>query len=377
MMTLVSTNILAIIALVFLVNLAKRNVVISNKKNRMYTYAAMTTIALLVLEITTIFIEHSQSASLVTLYRIVNILGFSLSPVVTYFLLQLFRDDNKTKKTATFLLMLPLFINAVISILSYELGFIFYVDAQRMYSRGPLFLLPTVVSLLYYILFLIVVIKNSTEYKIEDKKVIISIFLLPVIGIFVQLLFKDIILIWSCTSISLLLFYIFLLDLQFKYDVQTKIKNRASFEEDMQQLNHSNTPVGLVICDINNLKDTNDVYGHKVGDELIFETAKIIKGSFWGMGTPYRIGGDEFCVICKNASEEQIQQALIHLETALIQINQMRRIELSFAYGYALYQKDQNESIYSVMSKADKAMYINKVKSKGLYGRREDDHHGE
>ncbi|PKM57666.1 MAG: hypothetical protein CVU98_04925 [Firmicutes bacterium HGW-Firmicutes-3] len=370
MITLISTDLLAIIALFFLVNLANRNVVINNEKNKIYIYAVVTTIILLLLEIGTIYIEHSSNNNLMMPYRLINVLGFSLSPLVPFFLLLLFGDNNKLH---TFCLSLPLYLNAVICILSFNTGLVFLVDAQNQYTRGNLFLLPTIISMFYYVLFIIFVIKNSTEYKIGDKKVVISIFFLPILGIFVQILFKEILLIWSCTSISLLLFYIFLLELQFRYDVQTKIKNRASFEDEMQQYTNGSNNATIVIFDLNDLKITNDKYGHKVGDELIFEAAKIIKESFMGIGTPYRIGGDEFCVICKDVSEELVDETLSKFEDLLIKINQERKIKVTLAYGHAFYDKDGIESMYSIFSKADKAMYTNKTKIKGLYGRREQD----
>lgn len=78
---------------------------------------------------------------------------------------------------------------------------------------------------------MIIVMKNTTSYESADKKVIFAIYLLPLLGIIIQVMFKDMILLWSSVSISLLLYYTFLLELQFQYDVQTKIKNRAAFEK--------------------------------------------------------------------------------------------------------------------------------------------------
>jgi diguanylate cyclase (GGDEF)-like protein len=371
MITLISTDLLAIIALLFLMNLAKRNIVINNEKNKVYIYAVVTTIILLLLEIGTIYIEYSGNSNLMMPFRIINVLGFSLSPLVPFFLLLLFGDENN--KLHTFFLTLPLYLNAVICILSFNTGLVFLVDAQSQYTRGNLFLLPTIVSMFYYVLFLIDVTKNSTEYKLGDKKVIISIFFLPVIGIIIQMLFKDLLLIWSCTSISLLLFYIFLLEIQFRYDVQTKIKNRASFEDEMQQYTNGNNNATIVIFDINDLKITNDRYGHKYGDELIFEAASIIKESFIDIGIPYRIGGDEFCVICKEGSKKMVDEALTKFDDLLMDLNENREIKLTLAYGHAFYNKNGIKSIYSIFSEADKAMYTNKTKSKGLYGRREQD----
>lgn len=372
MMTLISTDFLAIIALCFLVNLAMRNVVINNEQNRIFIFAVLTTIVLLVMEIFTIFMAFSSDLWLVTPYRIANILGFSLSPVVPYFLYIFFRDNN-TKKMRKRILALPLYFNALICILSFNFGFIFFVDAQNQYSRGSLFLLPTLISLFYYILFMIIVLNNTTAYESSDKKVILSIYLLPVLGIIVQIIFKDIILLWSSVSISLLLYYTFLLELQFQYDVQTKIKNRAAFEKKMQHYLNRHNSATLVMLDLNNLKITNDLYGHKAGDEMIYQAAKIISESFMSIGTAYRIGGDEFCVICEDISSEVVVRALAHLDASLVELNQNRHVKITIAHGYASYDKDGTESIYAVLSLADKAMYANKLIIKGVCNRRADD----
>jgi len=372
MISLISTDVLAIIALCYTINLARRNTAVNNKKNMIYMSASVVTIILLILEITTIFIELSGSSKFVIPYRIANILGFSLSPVVPFILL--FFNSNKRKNILhNYFLRIPLYINTFICIVSYKTGFIFFVDAQNQYTRGSLFLLPTIVSMLYYGLFVIAIIKNSAEYEMEDKKVLIPVITIPILGTILQILFNGLILIWSCTAISLLLYYIFLLELQFRYDVLAKIKNRAAFEKKMEQYDKGDKNAVIVMLDLNNLKKTNDKEGHKAGDDLIFNAAKIIEESFMGKGTAYRIGGDEFCVICKGASKELVDSALSKLDNKLIDVNEKRQIKIVLAYGQAAYNKDESESIYSAFAKADKAMYIHKAKLKGLYGRREDD----
>jgi diguanylate cyclase (GGDEF)-like protein len=372
MISLISTDILAIIALCFTISLTKRNTAVNNKKNMIYISASVTTIILLILEVTTILMGLSSNNKLVIPYRIANILGFSLSPVVPFILL-LFYSNKGKNILHNYLLRIPLYFNTFICIISYKTGFIFFVNTQNQYTRGNLFLLPTIISIFYYLLFVIAVIKNSAEYEMEDKKVLISILFIPILGIILQILFKDLILIWSCTSISLLLYYIFLLDLQFRYDVQTKIKNRTAFENEMEQYVNGDKNAAIVMFDLNNLKRTNDKRGHKAGDEMIFHAAKIIEESFMGIGKAYRIGGDEFCVICKEISKELVDNTLSNLDNLLIKVNKNRQIKILLAYGYAFYNKDESESIYSTFAEADKAMYTHKAKLKGLYGRRKSD----
>ena len=372
MISLISTDLLAIIALCFTISFAKRNVVVCNKKNMIYISAAATTIILLILEITTILMEPSSNNKLMIPHFIANILGFSLSPVVPFILL--FFNSNKEKNVLhNCFLTIPLCFNAFMCVLSYKTGFIFFIDAQNQYIRGNLFLLPTIISMFYYVLFVISVIKNSVKYDMEDKKILIPVIFIPILGSILQILFKDLILIWSSTSISLLIYYIFLLELQFKYDVQTGIKSRAAFEKEMKQYVSGDKNATIVMFDLNNLKSTNDKHGHKAGDEMIFHTAKIIEESFMDIGKAYRIGGDEFCVICNEIPRELLDSALSNLDDLLIKVNQNRQIKIVLAYGYAFYNKNENENIYSTFVQADKNMYIHKAKLKGFYGISEKD----
>lgn len=258
------------------------------------------------------------------------------------------------------------------SILSYNNGWIFFVNIQNNYSRGNLFLIPTIISMFYFLLVILDLRKTVIEYEIDDKNTLILIIILPIIGTIVQLIFNEVVLIWGSISIALLLYYIFLRELQFKYDVQTGTKTRSAFEKEMDKyLNEEN--IVIIVLDINNLKKTNDRYGHKIGDEVIFNAAKAIKGSFKGIGNIFRIGGDEFCVICHDISRELVEDSLSNLDKELAQINQGLSNKIEIAFGYAFYSNDEDENIYSIFNKADRAMYTHKAKLKGVYGRRIDD----
>lgn len=361
----ISTDFLAIIALCFTICLARRNIIFNNHKNRIYITMSGTIIILLLLEIATVLMEHSNSNNLVIPHRIANIIGFSLCPVIPVFLL-FFNKNLKNRKFYNSLLALPLYFNAFMCILSYKTGWIFFVDVNNQYTRGKLFLLPTMISLFYFGLMAITVMKNNTDYESDDKKVFVSIFLVPLLGFFVQVLFKNVLLIWISTSISLLLYYIFLRELQFKYDIQTGIRNRSAFEKEMEKYLRDNNNAAVVMLDLNNLKKINDRHGHKAGDEIIKGAAKIIEESFIGIGKTFRIGGDEFCAICKEITKESLDSVLSNLEHLLTIANQKCDNKIVIAYGYAFYIKNEEESIYSAFVQADKAMYIHKAKLKDL-----------
>ena len=360
----ISTDILAIIALCFTIYLAKRNVVINKYKNRIYISLSLITIILLILEISTVLINLSSTSSLVIPHRIANILGFSLSPVVPYIFS--FFNSNEEKPYHKSLLAVPLYLNAFICILSYKTGWVFYVNAQNQYFRGDLFLLPTIISIFYFVLIILAVIKNTVTYEIDDKRIIISILFIPILCTVLQIIFKDLLLIWGSIAISLLIFYIFLRELQFKYDVQTGVRNRAAFEKEMEQYLKADRNAAIVVLDINNLKSNNDEYGHKDGDETIYYTAQIICESFADIGKVFRIGGDEFCVICGDITVESLKRSLSDLNNLLTEVNINRSFKIVLACGYAFYSKYKSESIYSIFEQADRAMYEHKATLKGI-----------
>jgi len=171
------------------------------------------------------------------------------------------------------------------------------------------------------------------------------------------------------TALSLLLYYIFFRELQFKYDTVSEIKNRASFEKELEQCQKNQTNAAIVVFDL--IKIINDNYGHRTGDNAIYTAAKILKESFAGIGEPYRIGGDEFCVICKDATRQTVGYALHELENLSYMENKNQNIKIIFAHGYSFTSK--YEDVFATFTNADKTMYEHKAKLKGFCGRRKDD----
>ena len=87
-------------------------------------------------------------------------------------------------------------------------------------------------------------------------------------------------------------------------DKLTELGNRHKYTQTIAQL-ESKPPVvlGLVYLDINGLKECNDHHGHTYGDHLLLHTAQVLRNIFHQ--NIYRIGGDEFAIICTDLSKEQ------------------------------------------------------------------------
>lgn len=144
-------------------------------------------------------------------------------------------------------------------------------------------------------------------------------------------------------------------------DVLTDIKNRNAFIAE-QYTKPLKKDTCCIVMDLNKLKWINDTLGHEYGDQLIRRSAKVINDSFSDMGVCYRIGGDEFVVICQNTDEASIKQALEQMEEKIAIENANSELEISIAYGYAF--SKNNEELKDLLHVADQNMYITKNKNR-------------
>lgn len=144
-------------------------------------------------------------------------------------------------------------------------------------------------------------------------------------------------------------------------DELTKIHNRRYCMEYMDRIMEMENPDYTVICfDLNNLKITNDTYGHAKGDLLIKSAAEVIDKAFSPYGIVARMGGDEFIAIAKTGEPEKISSMMEEFQACINEKNQkIPDLHLSIAYGYASCSpKEYNiEKIYQL---ADNRMYAHK-----------------
>ena len=149
-----------------------------------------------------------------------------------------------------------------------------------------------------------------------------------------------------------------------KEDRMTGINNRTAFEEQLQDIeDHAQDydNVALIFMDVDGLKNTNDLYGHNAGDELIISAALCIKNVFATYGKCYRIGGDEFCVLIFD-SIENVDELLKQMDQEIIKYNRNNRYYLSIARGVSFLKdtEGKQKKISDWKYEADQDMYCNK-----------------
>jgi diguanylate cyclase (GGDEF)-like protein len=95
------------------------------------------------------------------------------------------------------------------------------------------------------------------------------------------------------------------------YDAMLGIPNRISFIKDLQsELKAEGASFSLIFMDIDDFKNLNEHFGESVGNEILKMLSQRLNQYFARAGTLYRIGGDEFVFLCKEATSEEETKSL-------------------------------------------------------------------
>ncbi len=177
--------------------------------------------------------------------------------------------------------------------------------------------------------------------------------------------------IWSLIVTFVLLTFCFLIFVLYKQvkakrslailantDALTEAPNRRAVMAFADSACKDKKPLTVIIADIDNFKVLNDTFGHDIGDEVLKSFAKsageVMRHSdFFG-----RIGGEEWLFILPQTElvfTEALFERLSSVFSVSLQDIQTIDIPVTFSMGSA--QLDKNESLDSVISRADKKLY--------------------
>lgn len=154
-------------------------------------------------------------------------------------------------------------------------------------------------------------------------------------------------------------------------DMITEEINKAAGE-------NKNIQMYLMILDIDNFKSVNDSYGHYFGDEVIKSFADSLRISVGGRGLVGRIGGDEFMVLLKDVSVEEVRIMLKSMRKGLKVLLAQKQPEYLFSTSIGISQFSKDGTDFETLFKiADAALYIAKEKGKDRYIIYDYDKHGD
>lgn len=133
------------------------------------------------------------------------------------------------------------------------------------------------------------------------------------------------------------------------YDQLTNCKNRKALNWAYTSKIMQCESLGILMCDLNGLKEINDKQGHDAGDRYICRSAEILK-SIFGNDQIYRIGGDEFIAVLPNISLQKFNE---QLESARDQLGSTASIG-------TVYKDIVDTDFEAILKIADEEMYERK-----------------
>jgi diguanylate cyclase (GGDEF)-like protein/PAS domain S-box-containing protein len=150
-------------------------------------------------------------------------------------------------------------------------------------------------------------------------------------------------------------------------DPLTGLYNRRHMEESLERellrAKRTDTPVSVVMCDLDHFKAINDRYGHQAGDEVLKTFGALVKRRCRASDISCRYGGEEFLLVFPNMPSDVACEWAEHMRVTLAETpiadgkNQMK---ITASFGVAVYPT-HGTAPHKLVSAADSAQYAAKA----------------
>lgn len=133
-----------------------------------------------------------------------------------------------------------------------------------------------------------------------------------------------------------------------------------------QYENYTAEHAWLMMIDLDNFKYINDTYGHLVGDQTLVKMAKILNNAVRSNDYVFRLGGDEFLILCGGMGDREIVKKILDRLMKRVQEAALEE-EAWTSISVGVTKIIPGEALSSAMGRADKALYSVKESGKRNY----------
>jgi len=149
-------------------------------------------------------------------------------------------------------------------------------------------------------------------------------------------------------------------------DELTKLNNRRAFFElghrAFKQAVRYGHPLSIIMMDLDHFKKVNDTYGHSAGDKVLQELSSLVSNMMREIDIIARMGGEEFAFLLPETGNTEAtnltERVRKEIENTNIQFDD-EIIKITASFGICSCST-KNESLESMLNKADDALYVAK-----------------
>ena len=281
-----------------------------------------------------------------------NYLGFGLTPAVALCLVYVLDKKSIIRRgfkaavccEGAYLLFLA-------ATLPY--GLVFSVSRENLYARGEYFYIYMAMYYAAMLYLMVATVRTAAAFQNRSRTLIYPLTLFLGAGTVIQIALPSLHVTWLCVTLLAVLYYIYCSEMWNQLDALTGLLNQNSYLNRTAEMRRSGGV--LVVFDVDSFKQINDRYGHLQGDVCLAEIADCIKKAYARCGYCYRIGGDEFCVLLRDAADEA--RCAAALQSLLAERRKEITLLPTVSLGSAVFS---GEDVVTVKDRADRALYCAK-----------------
>jgi len=152
-------------------------------------------------------------------------------------------------------------------------------------------------------------------------------------------------------------------------DPLTGVYNRRYFnqviEQELARSKRYAHPIGFLMVDVNRFKEINDQFGHQTGDRVLQAVASLLNSALRECDLVVRYGGDEFLVVLleTNGESSLVKDRILDAVKAREGTTELVPFPVTLSIGCAHWNPESDQTVESVLSKADARMYAAKRES--------------
>ncbi len=256
-------------------------------------------------------------------------------------------------KRARWYVLLPAIGIAILNVVSIFTGIVFSINELGELQRGVLGYIPYVGVGVYSFFLVFILIKQSNKQVSEIIPIVFLAFCFATGLVFPFIMGKDYSKIFCTTiAIGLFVYYVFLILQLTKKDALTGLLNRQAYYAFVRENNKDIT--AFVSIDMNGLKAINDKQGHLAGDEALTTLSLCFTKAVTSKQFIYRIGGDEFIIVCRKTSEDELMTMIENIK------DNVAETKYACSIGYC-YAPNNSKPLEQMVKESDEMMYADKA----------------